>query len=34
MLIMMDRDEGASKPFGFNVENLQDPAADQSDKPS
>jgi C_GCAxxG_C_C family probable redox protein len=33
-LIMTDRDEGASKPFGFNVENLKDPTADQSDKPS
>jgi C_GCAxxG_C_C family probable redox protein len=31
-LILSDRDEMASKPFGSNVENLKDPAADQSDK--
>ena len=31
-LIMTDRDEAASLPFGANVEHLKDPAADQSDK--
>ena len=33
-LSLADYDEAASKPFGKNVENLKDPAADQSDKPS
>jgi len=31
-LIFADRDEAASLPFGCNVENLQDPAADQTAK--
>ena len=31
-LIMTDRDEAASRPFGSNVENLKDPEADQSNK--
>jgi C_GCAxxG_C_C family probable redox protein len=31
-LIMTDRDEAASRPFGRNVENLKDPDADQSGK--
>ena len=31
-LIMTERDESASRPFGSNVENLKDPGADQSNK--
>lgn len=31
-LVLSDRGESATKPFGRNVENLKDPAADQSDK--
>ena len=31
-LALSDKDEAASEPFGSNVEGLQDPAADQSDK--